>query len=203
MLISPFGPSIYKSTIKPHFIEYLVEVSDDSMKAGQSVGYDLAGNIKHQYQAVVDPQKFIDYIYQDVYEYVKATQLRSKTVDVLQVKTFSLSFDLGSGPWINYQHKHEFNPVHSHDGDLSAVVMIDIPEKIAEEVDKPSYSTNMCCPGQLEFISYGGDGTYKVLPKSGDIYIFPSDLRHCVYPFTSDVERITMSFNVYNLVSMV
>ena len=201
MLISPFGPSIYKSTIPPDFIEYLVEVSDDSMKAGQSVGYDLAGNIPHQYQAVVDPQRFIDYIYQNVYEYVKATQLRSKTADVLPVKTFSLSFDLGKGPWINYQHKHEFNPIHSHDGYLSAIVMIDIPEVIAEEVNKPSYSTNMCCPGQLEFISY--DSTYKVVPKSGDIYIFPADLKHCVYPFTSDVERITMSFNVHNLEIMV
>ena len=31
------------------------------------------------------------------------------------------------------------------------------------------------------------------------MYLFPSHLWHLVYPFNSDVERISMSFNVDNL----
>ena len=61
----------------------------------------------------------------------------------------------------------------------------------------------MPCSGQLEFI-HGEDGfeysgSFKVVPKTGELYLFPATLRHTVYPFTSDVERITMSFNVHNI----
>ena len=38
-----------------------------------------------------------------------------------------------------------------------------------------------------------------MVPKTGDIFIFPAELKHTVYPFTSDVERVTMSFNVFDI----
>ena len=61
----------------------------------------------------------------------------------------------------------------------------------------------MPCNGQLEFVyaddGFNYSGTYKVIPKTKQIYLFPASLRHTVYPFTSDVERVTLSFNVYNI----
>ncbi|SVB62012.1 uncharacterized protein METZ01_LOCUS214866, partial [marine metagenome] len=60
--------------------------------------------------------------------------------------------------------------------------------------------SNMTCRGQIEFIysndQLGSNGTHKIIPKTGDILLFDARLKHCVYPFTSDVERISMSFNV-------
>ena len=32
--------------------------------------------------------------------------------------------------------------------------------------------------------------------KSGDMILFPGEMKHAVYPFKSDVERITLSFNI-------
>ena len=29
--------------------------------------------------------------------------------------------------------------------------------------------------------------------------MFPADLGHCVYPFQSDVTRISMSYNIFDL----
>ena len=49
----------------------------------------------------------------------------------------------------------------------------------------------------LEFI-FGNQHTV-INPKTGMMYLFPSHLWHLVYPFNSNVERISMSFNVDNL----
>jgi hypothetical protein len=34
------------------------------------------------------------------------------------------------------------------------------------------------------------------MPEENDIYIFPADLRHWVFPFKSKVERISVSGNI-------
>ena len=109
-----------------------------------------------------------------------------------------IEFTLGSGPWINFQTANEFNPMHSHAGMISSVVYIDVPEEIAKE--EYTKDTNMNCPGQIEFM-YGPDvvganGTHKIVPKTGDFLLFHAGLKHTVYPFKSDVTRISMSFNV-------
>ena len=104
---------------------------------------------------------------------------------------------------MNFQKKNEFNPVHVHSGELSSVIMIDVPKEIEEESDALKDKTNMPWPGQLEFLDgpsgYMYTGSYKVVPRTGDIFVFPAQLKHTVYPFTSDVTRITMSYNIFNI----
>ena len=51
-------------------------------------------------------------------------------------------------------------------------------------------------------LAYGEDNTYNItikniVPETGDILVFPNWLRHYVYPFTTDVERISVAGNVY------
>ena len=38
-----------------------------------------------------------------------------------------------SALWVNYQKQHEFNPPHDHDGKLSFVVYLQIPEELKKE----------------------------------------------------------------------
>ena len=61
----------------------------------------------------------------------------------------------------------------------------------------------MPCRGQLEFVEgttgYMLPGSFKVIPKTGDMYIFPATLKHYVYPYSSEVERVTMSFNLFDI----
>ena len=205
MLIKPYGPLILHEVISEDFLKFLVEASVQTKVKNENVGWDLAGNIDDQLQSVIDPQGFMKEIYPHIFRYMAGCFDRRKE-DMLghPDPTISrLTFDCGNGPWINFQKKNEFNPVHVHGGDLSSVIMIDVPEEIAKESDTVKDKTNMPCPGQLEFIEgpsgYMYTGSYKVVPKTGDIFVFPAHLKHTVYPFTSDVTRITMSYNIFNI----
>ena len=205
MILKPFGPLILHEVISEDFLQFLVEASIETKKKSENVGWDLAGNIEDQLQSVIDPQRFMKEIYPFIFRYIAAGFERRKEdmIGQLDPPMSRATFDCGNGPWINFQKKNEFNPVHVHGGELSSVIMIDVPEEIAEEADAVKDKTNMPCPGQLEFVDgpsgYMYTGSYKVVPKTGDIFVFPAQLKHTVYPFTSDVTRITMSYNIFNI----
>ena len=205
MILKPFGPLILHETVSEDFLKFLVDASVETKNKSENVGWDLAGNIEDQLQSVIDPQRFVKEIYPHILSYLAACFDRRKE-DMLgqsDPPIANVSFNCGNGPWINFQKKNEFNPVHVHGGELSSVIMIDVPEEIAKESDAVKDKTNMPCPGQLEFIDgtsgYMYTGTYKVVPKTGDIFVFPAQLKHTVYPFTSDVTRITMSYNIMDV----
>jgi len=202
MILQPFGPLIYQETITNEHLEYLKDLAESSREHGQNVGDSLAGNIQEQFKIVGDSEKFNNFMYPHVFSYMESIMDRweKHSINPGDTTIKELTYHYGRGPWINFQHKNEFNPVHVHTGDLSSVVMIDIPEEIAAE---EPVASNMPCAGQLEFIEgssgFWCSGTHKVIPKTGDIFLFPNTLKHTVYPFKSDVERITMSFNIYDI----
>ena len=102
--------------------------------------------------------------------------------------------------WCNFQRPHEFNPPHDHDGKLSFVIYLSIPEPLKEENKK--YSGRSCGPGGIQFMY--GEGprdcvSYQsYFPKEGDMFIFPAWLKHWVMPFHSDCVRVSVSGNVHD-----
>ena len=60
-----------------------------------------------------------------------------------------------SALWINYQKQNEFNPPHDHDGKLSFVIYLKIPEELKKE--NAAYKGKSCGPGGIQFLY--GDGT--------------------------------------------
>ena len=105
-----------------------------------------------------------------------------------------------SALWINYQKANEFNPPHDHDGKLSFVTYLSIPEELKKE--HKEYVGKSCGPGGIQFIY--GDGprdcvTYQsFFPEEGDMFIFPAWLKHWVAPFKSDCTRISVSGNIHD-----
>lgn len=109
--------------------------------------------------------------------------------------------------WINFQKKHEFNPVHDHTGILSFIIFLKIPYTLEDEdrffpTPAGDYSTS-----RLSFLltDYLGDIFELKLnvDKSFEnkMIIFPSPLKHMVYPFYStDEHRVTVSGNISLLV---
>ena len=112
--------------------------------------------------------------------------------------------------WVNYQKKHEFNPIHNHVGIISWVVWNKIPYDIEEEMKvfpdigpgnaeiKPSLTSS------FNFVFEAGLGNIGQTPilvdKKMENYIcmFPSYLNHLVYPFyTSDDYRVSFSGNIF------
>ena len=101
--------------------------------------------------------------------------------------------------WVNYMKKGEYNPVHTHDKcDLSAVLYLSVPDEIKKE--KETFVGTDIGPGSIRFIisSYtpGFISERSFMPETGDMFIFPAHLMHMVSPFKSDVERVSVAFNM-------
>jgi hypothetical protein len=105
--------------------------------------------------------------------------------------------------WVNFQKKHEFNPVHNHQGLYSFVLWIDVPYDIADEIASPSSrSSNSQFPAHFQFLftNVVGEISSHTIPVDrsyvNNMILFPSAFRHTVYPFsTSDSFRISVAGN--------
>jgi hypothetical protein len=106
--------------------------------------------------------------------------------------------------WVNYQKQNEYNPVHNHDGVYSFVVWMKIPTKHSEQNKNPIASnSNSKKISTFNFyystiLGENKEFTYEMNPEvEGTILFFPSQLKHCVYPFYNCGEdRISISGNI-------
>ena len=105
-----------------------------------------------------------------------------------------------SALWINYQKPNDYNPPHDHDGKLSFVTYLQIPEELKKE--NAAYKGKSCGPGGIQFIYGNGPRdciTYmSFFPEENDMFIFPAWLKHWVAPYKSDCMRISVSGNVHD-----
>ena len=102
--------------------------------------------------------------------------------------------------WINDMKEHEYNPMHTHRGmsyiGLSSVLCLKVPNTYGKE-----YSTEHSpCNGVLDIIGNNSGmfayNQYRQKLEVGDLFVFPYDITHGVYPFNSTIEtRRTMSYN--------
>ena len=100
--------------------------------------------------------------------------------------------------WINCQKQFESNNEHVHDGDLSFVLYLQVPEQLRQE--SLAYKGTGPAPGQIRF-RYGEYLKWVIniqtfFPKVGQLFVFPAELSHDVTPFASNVERISISGNI-------
>jgi hypothetical protein len=97
--------------------------------------------------------------------------------------------------WINEMKANEYNPVHIHQGNiftgLSSVMVLKLPNTYGIEYSASETPQN----GRLQILGSSSGQFAKVdyqpPMKLRDFYIFPYDMRHCVYPFngTQDTRR--------------
>ena len=117
---------------------------------------------------------------------------------LMQEKKFSFRLD---EIWVNYQRKHEYNPIHDHAGLLSFTIWMRVPFMIEDEdnVDHSLHSKSTTSAASFGFIDSSGCVHMIRADKKfeGTICIFPSTLKHLVYPFfTSDDKRISIAGNI-------
>ena len=101
--------------------------------------------------------------------------------------------------WVNTMFEHEYNPVHVHQGTLftglSSVMILKLPESYGVEYSAADQPQN----GRLQILgSASGQFAnidYQPEIKERDFYIFPYDMRHCVYPFNGPGYRRTLACN--------
>jgi len=102
--------------------------------------------------------------------------------------------------WVNYMKEHEYNPEHTHGGQLSWVIFLKTPNV---EEEQKAYKGTATPPGSIAF-HYGepqhpkwADHTFNYQPQEGYMWVFPAQLRHQVMPFHTEGTRISCSGNLY------
>ena len=91
--------------------------------------------------------------------------------------------------WVNEMKEHEYNPVHIHRGTLftglSSVMILSLPSTYGKEYSNDEVPQN----GKLQILGSASGQFAKIdfqpSLKVRDFFIFPYDMRHCVYPFNS------------------
>ena len=185
-----FGPLLFKTTVDEETVNEVGKLcnKDENLKYHES----LAAHIAEEYQI----------------NFFKLEKILENYLE--EYKKFHLSFYgeatnfYMSSAWVNFMKRNEFNPVHVHwECDLAGVLYLSVPNEIKEENKNYSKSVNKSAgPGQIKFIvntpTPGFISERDFLPSRGDLFIFPSKLMHTVAPFKSNVERISVAFNIKN-----
>ena len=118
-------------------------------------------------------------------------------LDWNKVEGYNMRFN---SVWVNQMYEHEYNPVHVHQGSLytglSSVMILKLPKSFGVEYSASEIPQN----GRLQILGYSSGQFAKIdyQPdiKERDFFIFPYDMRHCVYPFNGPGWRRTLAANM-------
>jgi hypothetical protein len=187
-----WGPCVVKCKIKPEYGKLLLDEAKNNKIDFRS---KLAGQIDHETSYSDESRnKAVPFLSQYFGVYDQAYQAYT------QRKYDKKPEYVLSALWINYQKANEFNPPHDHDGKLSFVIYLKIPEELKQENKK--YVGKSCGPGGIQFLYGNGPrdciSYMSYFPEELDMFIFPAWLKHWVSPFKSDCERISVSGNVHD-----
>jgi len=174
-----------------------------------------------KYPVPLDVFNIINHIYETKYPELKPAN--KQLVGKIE-KEHSLFFNGEDGPrmtrhnhlpnnvlgWFELKFKHylewnkikqyEYNPVHVHQGSLftglSSVMILKLPESYGVEYSASNQPQN----GRLQILGsangHFANVDYQPEIKERDFYIFPYDMRHCVYPFNGPGYRRTLAANM-------
>ena len=208
----PFSPAIMETQVPDRFVEIVNTISDkvlnsESARQEWDWSHKLEGKVHKEVQIPVrdkDDKEFlmqvmkggcVDYLKESIksntaYGWKKIADDAVPSMDNIQM----------AHSWVVSQYAGDFNPAHHHSGDFSAVIYLKLPPKMHEEIEedfKDHYPAN----GLIEF-TFGENQEFrsdnlKFKPEVGKMLVFPSWLKHFVYPFKSEGERRSMSFNAH------
>ncbi len=186
--IKPFGPSIGKTKISKKFLDKLnkqFDIKSNSKKIDYSS--KLASQIKNELKI---SNNFIKKnLEKELIKNINKFLSIDKIKNIKKIKILNL--------WVVRQFKGEYNPIHYHEGDLSGVGYLKLPKGMTNNkmVKNKQLKTN----GTIDFINgqkgFLSKSIYNVVPKIGELLIFPNYLMHTAYPFNIEGERRSFSFN--------
>ena len=208
-----FSPTILETQVPNRFVDIINKVGDNVLSNSMSIAkwdwsHKLVGKVSSEVQIPISDRDEKEFLFRIMREkcleylnyiisknraylwYKMAGRDTKPTVDNIHLVH----------SWIVSQYAGEYNPYHHHGGDISAVVYLKIPDGMEEELKK-EYEDHYPSNGLIEFM-YGENqdmrsDNVKFKPEVGTMLLFPSYLKHFVYPFYCDGERRSMSFNAH------
>ena len=194
------GQSILRYQVPLDIINTINNIYETKRPELPPANRQLVGKIKNEHSLFFDgpptntmhphnflPQNVHNYIISKVDHYLNWNKIRD-----YKIHTNSI--------WVNEMDEHEYNPVHVHRGALltgvAALMVLKLPDNMGKEYSSPQAPMN----GKLQMMGavngHFAHCDYSPQLKERDLYIFPYDMRHCVYPFNGNGKRRTMPCNI-------
>ena len=206
-----FSPTILETYVPQRFIDIVNEVGDDVLSDNnKSAQWDFSNKLVGKVSAEVQ----IPITDKNTKKYLADTMKKGCLIYLNKMIEFNRAYGWNkissnaptidnihiAQSWIVSQYAGEYNPWHKLSGEFSAVIYLKLPDGMEGEYKKDEqdhYPAN----GLIEFmygeaLDFRSDGV-KFKPEIGKFLVFPSYLKHFVYPFNVQGERRSMSFNAY------
>ena len=193
------GQSILKYQVPFDIYVAINQIYESKFKQLKPANQQLVGKIKNEHSLFYDGD---DQSKMQSHNLLPLTILKwfeecyRHYLDFNKIKQYKIHLN---SIWVNEMKEHEYNPVHVHQGNLStglsSVMVLKLPESFGVEYSSSESPQN----GKLQILGSASgqfskiDYQPEVVPK--DFYIFPYDMRHCVYPFNGQGLRRTLAAN--------
>ena len=200
--VNVLGQAIIKYDTPQHILDEVNKIYEErKIRDLPATNKFLAGKIKDEFtlyhNEMNDPsknfnnvsKKSLDWFQDQFQDYLSVVEKKSITIRLSSI-------------WVNEMCASEYNPIHTHSSKfsrigLSSVMILKLPSNYGKEYSRPDNPLN----GQLQFVGNSGGQfsftDFRPDVKIGDFYVFPYDMRHCVYPFNTTKEhRRTLAANV-------
>ena len=215
--LEPFSATILERQVPDRFIEIVNEIgdevlSDDTTSAEWDFSENLVGKVSKEVQIPLtnkEERKYtLDFMKESCLLYLQQMIKKNRSYEWNKMTGLGTPVNLHPSIdnihiaqcWLVSQYKNEYNPWHKHSGNFSSVMYLKIPEGMNAFMDK-EYNDHYPASGLIQFM-YGEaqdfrSDTLMCKPEVGKMFLFPSWLRHSVYPFYCEGERRSLSFNAY------
>ena len=215
--LEPFSATILERQVPDRFIEIVNKVgdevlSDDTTSAEWDFSENLVGKVSKEVQIPLtdkEERKYtLDFMKESCLLYLQRMIEKNRSYEWNKMTGIGTPVNLYPSIenihltqcWMVSQYKNEYNPWHKHSGNFSAVMYLKIPEGMNDFMDR-EYNDHYPASGLIQFM-YGEaqdfrSDTLMCRPEVGKMFLFPSWLRHSVYPFYCEGERRSLSFNAY------
>ena len=188
-----WGPYVMRTKMPDYIIKRLLK-DGNKLRKEDSYNHKLAGHLNNQFLYKRETQ---NWFYKEINPILDAYRNGHCKYHGLKNFPVELSFD---DLWVNYMKAGDFNPMHTHGGDYSFVLFLDVPKKLMQE--EKDYEGTSAKPGMLMF-EYTQQAKPRwattgsaISPQTGDFFMFPALLQHWVVPFKSKVTRVSVSGNM-------
>ncbi len=193
------GQSILKYQVPFDIYVVINQIYESKFKELKAANQQLVGKIQNEHSLFYNGD---DQVKMQTHNLLPLTILKwfeecyRHYLDFNKIKPYKIHLN---SIWVNEMKEHEYNPVHVHQGNLStglsSVMILKLPQSFGVEYSSSENPQN----GRLQILGSASgqfakiDYQPEVAPR--DFYIFPYDMRHCVYPFNGPGLRRTLAAN--------
>ena len=216
-MFQPWSTFVMATSLPSPILEKMIKITDEILENKESTeraGEILVGQIDDEFVIapnILKREGLIGFFLNMCRNYVIRASLQSQPF-VKEELLKEVWLPKLTSMWIVSQKDHEYNPIHMHSDNISAIMYLKIPEYL------PTRKTSLVAmslqnrmtrnpperDGSIVFTNNTSTDTIwphpslQIQPHVGDFFIFPASQQHFVYPFRTvdgKGERRSVSFN--------